>query len=97
MNCADRVAGIVFTGQQGFSFRLYDLMFKTGEQFPHFTQERVVFFSKFKEYLGVGNFSFERFLPLDGMLQTAASLQQLLRGLLIRPEVRRGSLRLNLL
>jgi len=58
-------------------------------------QGTFVFFCKFKEHGGVGDFGFELFLSFDYAFDPAALLQEFLGGLLIGPEVRRGSLRLD--
>ena len=83
MNCADSVPGIVLSGEQSFSLCLQDLVFEPFEQRPQLRKRGGVFFGKFKEDGGVGDFSRELLVPLDGSLQSAALLQKFLRGFLV--------------
>ncbi len=71
------------------------LVFETFDQRMKFFDRRLVFFGKLKEHFRVGYLRFKMFLALDLLFQAAAILQQLLRGFLIVPEIRRGGLRLD--
>src|SRR5215216_3946494 len=57
---------------------------------------RFVFFSKLKEHFSVSNLRFKVFLAFDLLFEAAAILQQLLRGFLIAPEIRRRGLTFDL-
>jgi hypothetical protein len=60
------------------------------EQATQFLQRLFVFFGKLKEHARVCYLRFKLLLPLNLLLQAAAFLQQLLRGFLIVPKVRRA-------
>src|SRR5215213_690113 len=56
-----------------------------------FFDRSLIFFGKLKEHFSVVYLRLKMFLPLDFLLETAAILEQLLRGFLIVPEIgRRG-------
>jgi hypothetical protein len=83
MNCADSVPGIVLSGEQSFSLCLKDLVFQSFEQRPQLVKRGGVFFGKFKEHRGVGDFSRKLLVPLNGSLQPATLLQKFLRRFLV--------------
>jgi hypothetical protein len=92
VNRTDGVARVVLAGQQHFGFGFAQFPLETCEQAAQLLQGTFVFFSKFKEHAGIGNFRFKLFLPFYYAFQPAALLQKLLRGFLVGPEVRRGRL-----
>jgi hypothetical protein len=71
-------------------------MFQSLDQFTQLIQRTLIFFREFKEHRGVGDFRFKLLVPLNGPLQAASYLQKLLGGVLVRPEIRRRSLRFDL-
>ena len=71
-------------------------MLESLEQGSEFPDRRLIFFGKLKEHSRVVYFRYKVFLSLNLLFEPAAILQKFLRGFLIVPEVRRGSLLLDL-
>jgi len=67
------------------------------EQGSEFPDRRLIFFGKLKKHSGVIYFRFKVFLSFNLLFEPAPILQKFLRGLLVVPEVRRGSLLLDLI
>src|SRR6476646_5610332 len=68
-------------------------MFELGQQRLQFFERTLVLFSKLKEHSGVIQLRLEQFLSFNFFFEPTTFLQQLLRGFLVAPEIRRGGLR----
>src|SRR5256714_2703570 len=89
---ADGVARVHRAGQEHLGLGLRHLVFEARDEFAQLTCARLVFGCEFKEHCRIGDRRLETLLSLDDALDAAALLQDFLRGLLVRPEVRLRSL-----
>ena len=88
MNRADRVQLIVLACEKHLGFCLADIVFQTLDQCTQLAQRFFVFFGEFKEHFPVFNGRLKLLLPGKRSFEAASASEQLLRRLLVIPEIR---------